>query len=315
MVLRRTAGPTPQFQTLKFCAPRIGEVGSENPIGRHGVTTGSGASAPLSILIVDDNPDDILVFRRAIRNQAWQVHEANTGSSGLQQALANRFDLIVLDYNLGDMTGTEILLRLKEAGLPTPILVQSGIGSHFIVARALALGAEGFLTKGSPDYVQEVVTKVQTAAHRARGTNQMPDRLARRESVAEVETVIDELMERSKASFHAVGFASPDGFRVSTRFKRVKNLSPETICAMVASAASTCGFLGEGLNLPPLRILTAEFSGGVLYAAPVPGFGILFGAVAGGGEVPETARKELEIAAKELGTLLGAMSRTEQYSY
>lgn len=267
---------------------------------------------PLLVLVVDDNPDDLAVFERSVRPNGWHVVTAATGRQGLDRALKERFDVIVLDYNLGDMTGTEVLLRIKEGGIHTPVLIQSGLGSDFIVARALALGADGFVAKDSPQYAQDVTAKVGLALQRGRGAGLSPQRPGQRESIREVETILDDLMDRGKGRLLAVGFASPDGFRVSTRFKKVRSLTPETICAMVASATSTCNFLGEGLNLPGLRLVEAQFQGGRIMAAPVPGYGVLFGAL---DEVPrgsEGTHAELEFAAKELTTILSAAARTER---
>lgn len=274
-------------------------------------TTG-GAPAP-SILVVDDNPDDLAVFARVARKQNWRTETAASGREGLQRAQANRYDLVVLDYNLGDMTGTEVLLRLKEAGLQTPILIQSGVDSHFILARSLALGADGFVPKDSPQYESELVGKVHAMLQRA--TTLVPTPAGRREGVAEVEKVIDDLLERGRGGFTAVGFASPDGFRVSARFKRRQSLPPETVCAMIASAASAGRFLGEGLGYKNSTLLTIEYEDGALFAAPIPRFGVLFAAVEEPAARAPKARMEVEFAARELATLLGTMSRAKEYTY
>lgn len=267
--------------------------------------------------MVDDNPDDLALFRRAVHEKRWTIQTADSGATGLQKALSNRYDVIVLDYNLGDMTGTEVLLRLKEGGVPTAVLIQSGLGSDFIVARALALGADGYVAKDSATYARDIVAKIQNALDRTRGNQLAAPRAARRETVQEVETVLDDLLERSRGRLLAVGFASPDGFRVTTRFRSVQQLTPETICAMVASATSTCNFLGEGLDLAKLRIVAAEYEGGILLAAPVPGFGILFAAAKAGAaeaDAPLT-RAEISLAARELTTLLTTVVQHEQYSF
>lgn len=270
------------------------------------------APAP-TILIVDDNPDDLAVFARLAKRENWRAETAASGRQGLERALASQFDLILLDYNLGDMTGTEVLLRLKESGVATPILIQSGMDSHFVLARSLALGADGFVQKDSSQYDAEVAGKIRAALQRA--TTRAPQLPDRRESVAEVEKIIDDLLERGRGSFSAVGFASPDGFRVSSRFKKRLPLSPETICAMVASAASTGGFLGEALGYQGSRFLSVEFEDGVLFAAPIPGFGVLFAGVNDPAKQAAQAKQELEFAARELTTLLSALARTQQYSY
>lgn len=269
---------------------------------------------PLTVLVVDDNPDDLILFGRAVRALGWRVTTAETGRAGLDRVQAERFDVVLLDYNLGDMTGTEVLLRVKEAGITTPVLIQSGLGSEFIVARALALGAEGFVAKEAPDYAQQVIAKLLAAAERARAAGLGSARPGRRESVQEVENVLDDLLERSGTHVTAVGFVSPDGFRVSTRFKTPKTLSPETICAMVASATSTCHFLGEGLNLPRLQIVSAEFEDGRFYAAPVATYGVLFAAVGSDQAAPASTQKDIQFAAKELAALLATMNHAQHAS-
>jgi CheY-like chemotaxis protein len=277
---------------------------------------GSVPSAAPSVLVVDDNPDDLATFGRAVRELNVRLETASNGREGLKKALEANWDLIVLDYNLGDMTGTEILLRLKESGSPIPILIQSGIGSDFVVARALALGAEGFIAKDSPDYFGEVRLKLQASLARHTLLPQRGQGLSteRRPPVAELEEAIDDLLERSHGTFSAVGFASPDGFRVSTRVRRVGSLTPETICAMIASATSTSRFLGEGLGSRDLRILVAEYSDAVLLSAPVAEFGFLFGVSPTTGAKAQAARREFEIAIRELATLLDSLNKVQRYS-
>lgn len=264
------------------------------------------------VLVVDDNPDDLATFQRAVRGLDIDLDTAGSGREGLKKALEGAYQLFVLDYNLGDMTGTEILLRLKEAGFGQPVLIQSGIGSHFVVARSLALGAEGFIAKDSPDYLREVHEKLRSALARRPSAPSLPDR---RPPVAELEEAIGDLLERSEGVFSAVGFASPDGFRVTTRIRTAGGLTAETICAMVASATSTSRFLGQGLGTQELRLLSAEFQDGVMWSAPVGDYGFLFGTSPTTGEKAHKARTEFELAVRELATLLESLQKVQKYSY
>ena len=269
-----------------------------------------------NVLVVDDNPDDLATFTRAVRDLPLRLETAATGRDGLKKATEGAWDLIVLDYNLGDMTGTEILLRLKESGSPVPILIQSGIGSDFVVARALALGAQGFIAKDSPDYLQEVRLKMQAALARHPITARTQSVSSeRRQPVAELEEAIDDLLDRSHGTFSAVGFASPDGFRVTTRIRRLGSLTPETICAMVASTTSTSRFLGEGLGSKDLRVLAAEYTDGILLSAPVAEFGFVFAVSPTSGANAQAARREFEIAIRELANLLESVNKVQRYSF
>jgi len=268
-----------------------------------------------SLLVVDDNSDDLALFARAVRELSVKVDTASSGAEGLRKALHGGYHLIILDYNLGDMTGTEILLRLKEAGNAIPVLIQSGVGSEFVVARALALGAQGFIAKDSPDYPNEVKTKLQMALSRPIVTPPGGTTSERRVAVAELESAIDDLVERSRGSFSAVGFASPDGFRVTTRIRRAGSLSAETLCAMVASATSSSRFLGQGLGTKELRILVAEFQDGMLFCAPVADFGFLFAVSPTTGPEAASARREFEFAVRELANLLDSMTKLQRLGY
>ena len=271
------------------------------------------ANWPL-VLVVDDNPDDLTTFARAVRGLPLRVEEARSGREGLQKALLGTHALLVLDYNLGDMTGTEILLRLKEAGLSVPVLIQSGIGSHFVVARALALGAEDFIAKDSPDYFEEIQRKIEAALQRQARAPRPDASGERRQPVAELEKAIDDLIERSRGVFSAVGFASPDGFRVTTRIRHPGQLTPETICAMVASATSSSRFLGNGLGANDLRLVSAEFADGVLLCAPVGEYGFLFGVSPTLGPSAAQARREFELAVPELANLLESLTKLQRFS-
>lgn len=264
------------------------------------------------VLVVDDNPDDLATFQRAVRDLDVDLHTASSGREGLKKALDGAYQLFVLDYNLGDMTGTEILLRLKEAGLGQPVLIQSGIGSHFVVARSLALGAEGFIAKDSPDYLREVHEKLRVALGRRPAA---PTIQERRQPVAELEEAIGDLLEKSQGVFHAVGFASPDGFRVTTRIRKPGSLTPETICAMVASATSTSRFLGQGLGTMDLRLVSAEFRDGMIWSAPVGDYGFLFATSPTTGPKADKARTEFELAVRELSNVLDSLQKVQRYSY
>ncbi|MBI2078045.1 MAG: response regulator [Euryarchaeota archaeon] len=275
--------------------------------------TSPAATLPL-VLVVDDNPDDLTTFARAVRGLPLRVEEATSGREGLQKALNGNHALLVLDYNLGDMTGTEILLRLKEAGSTVPVLIQSGIGSHFVVARALALGAEDFIAKDSPEYFQEVQRKIQSALSRQARAPRQDVAGDRRQPVAELEKAIDDLIERTRGAFSAVGFSSPDGFRVTTRIRQPGALTPETICAMVASATSSSRFLGQGLGTRDLKLVTAEFADGVLLCAPVGDYGFLFAVSPTVGPSAAPARREFDLAVPELANLLESITKIQRFS-
>lgn len=121
---------------------------------------------PIRALIIDDNPDDVAVFRRGVRGLGLRLEIASDGRSGLERALREPFDLIVLDYRLGDMLGTEVLARLREAGRKVPIVFHSGRVSNELMERTLSLGAQGVLAKDDPQYLDRMRSRIRLLIRR-----------------------------------------------------------------------------------------------------------------------------------------------------
>jgi CheY-like chemotaxis protein len=99
-----------------------------------------------SILIIDDNPDAVALFRNYLTRYPYQVFTAHDGEQALQTAKDCRPDVIVLDVLLPDQDGWEILQSLKSqsATLHIPVLICSVLDSPEL---ARVLGADGFLHK------------------------------------------------------------------------------------------------------------------------------------------------------------------------
>lgn len=104
--------------------------------------------APQRILVVEDDPDDARTTVRALRRGGrFELVHARTGGAALEEAGAGPFALGLVDYRLPDMSGVELVRRLRAAGVGAPLLVLSAVQSDAIVERALAAGANDFLLK------------------------------------------------------------------------------------------------------------------------------------------------------------------------
>lgn len=110
-------------------------------------------STDLKILIVDDSPEDRELYRRLII-QAGQcecvIQDAETGEEGLALCRKYSYDCLLLDYNLPDMSGLEILEELanENGELGTPVVMLTGEGTEFVASEAMERGAEDYLVKG-----------------------------------------------------------------------------------------------------------------------------------------------------------------------
>lgn len=102
------------------------------------------------VLLVEDNPANTALVRTVLTKRPQvELLVAGHGAEGLELASRHRPDLVLLDLNLPDMDGAEVLRRLREAlGPKAPaVVVLSADATPRQVARLLAQGADGYLTK------------------------------------------------------------------------------------------------------------------------------------------------------------------------
>jgi len=118
----------------------------------------------LLTLVVEDDIALANVIVAALREEAWEPTHAATGSEGLRLALAGTFDLIILDVMLPAVDGFAIVSRLRSAGMTTPVLFLTALGSVDDRVRGLDAGGDDYLTK--PFDVQELLARVRALARR-----------------------------------------------------------------------------------------------------------------------------------------------------
>jgi DNA-binding NtrC family response regulator len=100
-----------------------------------------------TLLIVDDEASILLAFRKAFREPAVTVFTAETAADGLDLARQRHPDVIVLDVHLPDMTGLDMLRRLRELDARSPVIFITGRGTTDTAIEAMKLGAYEYLVK------------------------------------------------------------------------------------------------------------------------------------------------------------------------
>jgi CheY-like chemotaxis protein len=102
-----------------------------------------------TVLIIEDNPKNARLMRRILEARDWHVLHAEDGESGLQMALAERPDVILLDLGLPDVDGQSVAGMLKQPdGLPdTPIVVVTAWPSEYARQMTVAYGCDGYISK------------------------------------------------------------------------------------------------------------------------------------------------------------------------
>jgi PAS domain S-box-containing protein len=81
---------------------------------------------PCEVLVVDDEQLVRAHLRRALELRGYRVDEASSGEAGLARFAEKPPDVIVLDFMMGDMTGIEVIRRIRETGSRVPIVLSSG---------------------------------------------------------------------------------------------------------------------------------------------------------------------------------------------
>ena len=156
------------------------------------------------VLLVDDHA----VVRAGCRQllEAWEgfeVAEAATAAEALRRAAEIRPDLVILDINLPDRSGLEIIADLAAAVPGLRILMFSMHGDSAHVARAMERGAHGFVTKSDPP---EVI--VEAARRVVAGEVYLSQPVAQRLALARmapVEDRLDQLTRREREALRLLG--------------------------------------------------------------------------------------------------------------
>jgi len=112
------------------------------------------------ILSVDDSRTMRMMVKRAFRNFQCELFEAADGAEGLAAALANKPDLIVLDYNMPVMDGVTMLRNMREnADLKrTPVIMLTAEDSAEIISTVARLGVRDYIIKPFED--ENLLSKV-----------------------------------------------------------------------------------------------------------------------------------------------------------
>lgn len=96
--------------------------------------------AAAKILIVEDNPELAWLLAERLKAEGYETRTAESGAAGIKAALAFLPDLMLLDYNLGDMTGHDVAVALRNTHKTAriPFLVLSAHGADPMLARGFA---------------------------------------------------------------------------------------------------------------------------------------------------------------------------------
>ena len=116
------------------------------------------------ILIVEDEPDMLMGLEDNFQFEGYEVISAKDGEDGLDKALNNKPDLIILDLMLPKKSGFDVCKELRAKGSKIPIIMLTARGQEIDKILGLELGADDYLTK--PFSVRELLARVKAVLRR-----------------------------------------------------------------------------------------------------------------------------------------------------
>ena len=133
---------------------------------------------PINVLVVDDEPVLAELVSMALRYEGWDIATAGDGATAISLARENPPDVVVLDVMLPDMSGLDVLHRLREQIPGLPLLLLTAKDSVEDRIAGLTAGGDDYVTK--PFSLEEVVLRLRALLRRTGVANESGRRADRR---------------------------------------------------------------------------------------------------------------------------------------
>ncbi len=124
----------------------------------------------MRILLVEDDPTTSRSIELMLTHASLNVYATDLGEEGIDLAKLYDYDLILLDLDLPDMDGYEVLRQLRLARVETPILILTGSDDTAHKVKGFGFGADDYLTK--PFHREELVARIHAIIRRSKGHSQ-----------------------------------------------------------------------------------------------------------------------------------------------
>ncbi len=121
----------------------------------------------MRLLVIEDNIDLSNSMKKGLENMNFKVDISNTGEAGEEKASINEYDVILLDLNLPDTDGIEVLKYLRKKSIDTPIIIITARDNVSDLAIGLDNGADDYITK--PFQLLEVRARIHAVIRRFHG--------------------------------------------------------------------------------------------------------------------------------------------------
>jgi two-component system cell cycle response regulator CtrA len=117
--------------------------------------------------LIEDDSGTARSIELMLKAESFNVYTADLGEEGVDLAKLYNYDIILLDLNLPDMSGYEVLRTLRVSKVKTPILILSGLAGIEDKVRGLGFGADDYMTK--PFQKDELIARIRAIIRRSKG--------------------------------------------------------------------------------------------------------------------------------------------------
>jgi two-component system cell cycle response regulator CtrA len=121
----------------------------------------------MRVLLVEDDPNTSKSIELMLKSAGMVVDSTELGEDGLEIGKLYEYDIIILDLMLPDIDGMEVLRRLRDARIRTPVLILSGLSQSEQKVKGLGTGADDYLTK--PFDKNELLARIHAIVRRSAG--------------------------------------------------------------------------------------------------------------------------------------------------
>jgi two-component system cell cycle response regulator CtrA len=136
---------------------------SSAPTLSHAAMKGTG----MRVLLIEDDSATAQSIELMLKSESFNVYTTDLGEEGIDLGKIYDYDIILLDLNLPDMSGFDVLRKLRVSKVKTPILILSGLAGIDDKIKGLGFGADDYMTK--PFHKDELVARIHAIVRRSKG--------------------------------------------------------------------------------------------------------------------------------------------------
>ena len=121
----------------------------------------------MRVLMIEDDSATAQSVELMLKSEGFNVYTTDLGEEGIDLGKIYDYDLILLDLNLPDMSGMDVLRQLRVAKIDTPIMILSGTSEIDTKVKSFGGGADDYMTK--PFHKDELVARIHAVVRRSKG--------------------------------------------------------------------------------------------------------------------------------------------------